>query len=55
MSLGVCQAFTLAHVICRLGLLCCPEHSHGPAVVSAATAGILACGDLKRLEKAAEI
>lgn len=42
-------------LLCTLCLLCCPEHSHGPAVVSAATLGILACGDLKSLEKAAEI
>lgn len=42
-------------VICRLWLLCCPEHSHGPAVVSAAAPGISAYGDMKRLEKAAEI
>lgn len=42
-------------LLCTLCLLCCPEHSHGPAVVSAATLGILACGDLKSLEKAAEM
>lgn len=42
-------------VVHRLRPLCCTEHSHGPSVIPAAGPGILACGDLKRIEKAAEI
>lgn len=58
MSLGAClhvKGWQSKLVICRLWPLCCTEHSHGPAVVPAAAPGILACGDLKRPEKAAEM
>lgn len=42
-------------VIYRLWPLCCTEPSHGTSVIPAAGPGILACRDLKRIEKAAEI